>query len=103
MDILQVKNIWINYKTTNPISFRDLLNPKKMRLKKSGVFSAVKDVSFSMKKGECLGIVGANGSGKSTLLRGVANIFSPDKGEIIRCCDRISLLSLGIGYPYRLA
>lgn len=102
MDILQVKNVWISYKVFNPISYRDLFNPKQMRLKKNNVFTAVKDVSFNLKRGECLGIVGANGSGKSTLLRGIANIYSPDKGEIYRYCDKVSLLSLGIGFQTRL-
>ena len=101
MDILQVKNVWINYKTINSISYRELFNPKKMRLKKNNVFTAVKNVSFNLKR-RMFGHVGANGSGKSTLLRGIANIYSPDKGEINRYCDKVSLLSLGIGFQTRL-
>jgi len=45
---------------------------------------ALNDVSFSLKKGENLGIIGKNGSGKSTLLRILANIYKKDKGVIRR-------------------
>ena len=45
-------------------------------------FSVLKDISFEVKKGENLGIIGKNGSGKSTLLRVLAGIYKADSGEI---------------------
>src|SRR3990172_7111965 len=57
------------------------LNGRAGRLRK-GEFWAVKDVSFELKKGECLGIIGLNGSGKSTLLKMLNGIFMPDTGSI---------------------
>ena len=45
-------------------------------------FTALEDVSFTIKKGETLGIIGTNGCGKSTLLKVLANIFGVESGEV---------------------
>lgn len=66
-------------------------------------FTALQDVSFSIEEGETLGIIGDNGSGKSTILRVLAGIYSPDRGEVIRRCTGISLLSLGLGFDPELS
>lgn len=61
-------------------------------------FWAVSDVSFEVKHGECLGIIGANGAGKSTLLRLLSGIYPPDKGKI-RVRGRVgSLIEIGAGF-----
>ena len=49
---------------------------------RKGEFWALEDVSFELKKGEALGVIGVNGSGKSTLLRLLTGIFPPDAGTI---------------------
>jgi ABC-type polysaccharide/polyol phosphate transport system ATPase subunit len=70
---------------------------------KKEYFEAVKNVSFTVNKGEILGIVGKNGSGKSTMLRALAGIFSPDEGTIDLCGNSISLLSIGVGFQKELS
>ena len=45
-------------------------------------FWALRDISFDLKRGECLGLIGRNGCGKTTLLRLIAGIFPPDRGKI---------------------
>ena len=61
-------------------------------------FYAVTDLSFSVKKGEILGIMGRNGSGKSTLLKMITGIYEPSKGEIEVSGKISSLLELGMGF-----
>lgn len=65
-------------------------------------FQALKDVSFTVKKGESLGIVGFNGSGKSTLLKVIAGILSPDKGSAEVNGTIAPLIELGAGFDANL-
>jgi ABC-type polysaccharide/polyol phosphate transport system ATPase subunit len=66
-------------------------------------FRALNNVSFEIKKGEFFGIVGRNGSGKSTLLKILANIYTPDSGDI-KIKGRVSpFLELGIGFNPELS
>ena len=61
-------------------------------------FWSVKDVSFDVREGECLGIVGANGAGKSSLLKMISGIYHPDKGEVTRVSDIGALIEVGAGF-----
>lgn len=61
-------------------------------------FYALKDISFSVKKGEAVGIIGHNGAGKSTLLKLLSRVTGPSSGEI-RLKGRIaSMLEVGTGF-----
>ncbi|MBZ0174883.1 MAG: ABC transporter ATP-binding protein [Candidatus Methanoperedens sp.] len=61
-------------------------------------FWAVKDVSFTVKKGETLGIIGENGSGKSTLLKIIAGVLTPDSGSVKVNGKVAPFLELGVGF-----
>lgn len=61
-------------------------------------FWALQDVTFSIKAGETVGVLGANGSGKSTILKLISRIIDPTTG-VIRVAGRLSaLLELGAGF-----
>ncbi len=61
-------------------------------------FWAIDGVSFKVKKGETLGIIGANGAGKTTILKMLNGIFWPDKGKITIKGKTGALISVGAGF-----
>lgn len=61
-------------------------------------FWAVNNISFEIRRGEVLGLIGVNGSGKSTLLRLLTGIFPPDKGEISVKGRVGALIAIGAGF-----
>lgn len=63
-----------------------------------GEFWSVKDVSFELKRGECLGLIGPNGAGKSTLLKMLNGLIKPDQGRIEMRGRVGALIELGAGF-----
>ena len=61
-------------------------------------FWAVKDVSFELRRGECLGLIGRNGAGKTTLLRMLNGLIKPDTGQICVAGKTAALIALGAGF-----
>lgn len=61
-------------------------------------FWALKDITFDLKRGDTLGLIGINGAGKTTLLRLLSGIFPPDTGRIISRGRIASLISVGAGF-----
>jgi lipopolysaccharide transport system ATP-binding protein len=65
---------------------------------RTGEFWAVNDVSFELKRGECLGLIGHNGAGKTTLLRLLNGLIKPDRGHIQMRGRVGALIALGAGF-----
>ncbi|MGB5830449.1 MAG: ABC transporter ATP-binding protein, partial [Thiohalocapsa sp.] len=61
-------------------------------------FWAVKEISFELKRGECLGLIGRNGAGKTTLLRMLNGLIKPDQGKIEMRGRVGGLIALGSGF-----
>lgn len=61
-------------------------------------FWSLRNVSFTMNKGERMGILGLNGAGKSTLLKVISGVYKPTEGKVIRHGKVVPLLELGAGF-----
>ena len=96
---ITVNDVYLSYCTQKGVSIRNIFR-KKAIVKDE--FQALKGISFALEKGKILGVVGKNGSGKSTLLRAIGGIFSVDKGSIELFENKVSLLSIGVGFNHLL-
>lgn len=65
-------------------------------------FWALSDVSFDVKRGGSLGLIGLNGSGKSTLLKIIAGVLKPTKGSVQVFGELAPLIELGAGFDFDL-
>lgn len=96
---MEVSGVWKSFQTHTRIGVKELL--LKPRLRHAGRFSrhwALKDISFTVKRGQAFGIVGHNGAGKSTLLDLLLGTTRPDKGTIALHGAVSGLLDLGAGF-----
>jgi len=65
-------------------------------------FTALHDVSFTVKKGETLGLIGRNGAGKSTMLKVISGILKPTEGSVKINGNVVPMLELGSGFDMDL-
>lgn len=98
--ILEVNNVAIRYMIGDfkDIGIKEYVMRRIQQDYRVHEFWAVDDVSFSIDKGDMLGIIGTNGAGKSTLLKAVSGIMEPTRGEVKRSGSIAALLELGSGF-----
>ncbi len=100
MSILEVNHVSIRYMTGDfkQIGLKEFLLRKATRNYHVKEFWADWDITFSLEKGDMLGIIGTNGAGKSTLLKAVSGIMEPTKGWVRREGTIAALLELASGF-----
>jgi ABC-type polysaccharide/polyol phosphate transport system ATPase subunit len=104
MNIIEAKNISFAYRVLNKhhsslkTLFRDFLHGK-VSIED---YVAIKDLSFEIKKGETVAIIGKNGAGKSTLLKILARVIKPTTGSISITGQVAPMIELGAGFNSEL-
>jgi len=98
---VQVENLTKEFESGKPSGLLNIIRQLSSK-RKNKKFVALDNVTFSVKKGEVLGIIGANGSGKSTLLRIIAGVYKPDSGNVIVNGRLSPLMQLGAGFQNEL-
>lgn len=100
MSVLEVKKVSIRYMTGDfkDIGLKEYVLRRIRRDYHVQEFWADKDITFSLEKGDMLGIIGTNGAGKSTLLKVVTGIMEPTEGSVKRNGTIAALLELGSGF-----
>ena len=99
--VVEISDLWKKFpmKRDRPGFKEFVVNlPKSIKSKENSNFWALKGVTFEVKQGECLGIIGRNGAGKSTLLSLILGTIYPTKGNIKVSQKITPLLELGAGF-----
>ena len=99
--IVEIENVWKKFpmRRERPGFKEFIVNlPRFIKRDENSNFWALKDLSFKVKEGECLGIVGKNGAGKSTLLSLILGTIYPTRGNIKVSQKVTPLLELGAGF-----
>ncbi len=89
------KSLWYGIKDMGTALFTNHTNHSELR---PSEFWAVKNISFELRRGECLGLIGHNGAGKSTLLKILNGLIRPDEGKITMHGRIGALIELGAGF-----
>ena len=102
--VINVENVSKKFKlyTDRPMSLKEKI-VKRVKKNTYKEFYALNDVSFKVKKGSTVGLIGKNGSGKSTLLKMINRTMFPDKGKISINGKIASLIELGAGFHPELS
>jgi ABC-type polysaccharide/polyol phosphate transport system ATPase subunit len=98
--MIHIDNLWKSYPARREsLGFKEfVLNLHKILKNRNDVFWALKGISFDIKKGDCVGIIGKNGAGKSTLLSILLGVANATKGIVDIKGRRTPLLELGAGF-----
>ncbi len=99
-NIIEVKNVSVKYiiGDLRNIGLKEFVMKKLTRTYRVEEFLAVNNVSFTVEKGDMLGIIGTNGAGKSTLLKVVTKIMQPSAGSVTVNGKIAALLELASGF-----
>lgn len=100
MEVIKATSIGIRYKDPkkNVKGMLDKLLQIFLPSRDESDFWALKEINFSVQKGEVVGVIGRNGSGKTTLLKTIAKVIPPTQGKIKVNGKVFPLLELGVGF-----
>lgn len=103
--MIRIKNVSMKFDLGIEKDFsikQALINILTNKRKKKEYFWALKDITFDIKKGDVVGIIGSNGAGKSTLLKVLSGVMKPTSGEIEVDGVISPMIELGAGFDMNL-
>ena len=102
--IIQVNDVTMRFRMNNDriLSLKEFVTTALRGKLEYNDFTALNHVSFNVKKGETLGLIGHNGAGKSTMLKLISGILKPTKGSISVHGNVVPMLELGSGFDMDL-
>lgn len=103
--IIDVQDVTMRFRMNNDriLSLKEFVTTALRGKLKYEEFTALKNVSFQVKKGETLGLIGHNGAGKSTMLKVIAGILKPTEGSVVCHGNIVPMLELGSGFDMDLS
>lgn len=104
MEQIKVDNVSMQFRLTKDkiLTIKEFIVTALKGNLKYDEFWALKNITFNIKKGEVVGIIGRNGSGKSTLLKIISGILKPTNGSVTCNGNIVPMLELGSGFDYEL-
>ena len=103
-EVVRVENVSMRFRLDqNRVqSLKEFIVKRLSHQMKYKEFWALRDVSFSVEKGDVIGIIGRNGAGKSTILKCIAGIYKPTSGKITVRGNIVPMLELGSGFDMEM-
>jgi ABC-2 type transport system ATP-binding protein len=95
--IVSVENVSREFRRYYQRTFKEFLTDRHAK-HFNKIFMALQNISFEVKDGSTLGLLGRNGSGKSTLLKIISGVLTPSEGQVTRPVSTAALLELGAGF-----
>lgn len=102
--MIEVSDVTMRFRLNNDkiLSLKEFVTTALRGKLQYNEFTALEHVSFDVKKGETLGLVGRNGAGKSTILKVISGILKPTEGRVICHGNVVPMLELGSGFDFDL-
>ena len=102
--MIEVRNVTMQYQMANDrvSNLKEYIIKRLKRRMEYEYFTALDDVSFSVRRGEVLGLIGHNGAGKSTILKVISGIVKPTKGSVQVRGNIVPMLELGSGFDFEM-
>ena len=102
--MIEISNVTMRFRLNNDriLSLKEFVTTALRGKLQYNDFTALEHVSFSVKRGETLGLIGCNGAGKSTLLKVISGILKPTEGSVVCCGNVVPMLELGSGFDMDL-
>lgn len=96
--VLKLENVSVRYRKQDSRSTADIFKRILKKSPRSNEFWALKNVSFTLRRGDMLGVIGKNGAGKSTMMKAISGTLTPAAGTIEKKGKICALLELGTGF-----